>query len=388
MRITNAQRRARLARRHRLATGTRATDPAAVAESLVALHSTDPATVFLSIQARTGSVDVGAVEDALYTRRRLLRMLGMRRTVFVVPVELAPAVQAACADAIAVRQARTYTRFLVDAGIGDGAWLADVATSTHQALQARGEASGAELSTDEPRLRTTVQLAEGKPYAARQNITTWVLFLLAAQGRIVRGRPRGTWTSTQWRWAPVDRWLPDGMPSMPVDQARADLVRRWLSAYGPGTEADLRWWTGWTLGQVRAALGTVGAVPVELDAGTGLILPDDRADEPDAAPWVALLPALDSTPMGWLDRSWFLGDHGPALFDRSGNIGPTVWADGRIIGGWAQRADGEVVWRLLEDAGRGTVDAVGAAAGRLRSWVGPARVVPRFRTPLERELTR
>ena len=76
-----------------------------------------------------------------------------------------------------------------------------------------------------------------------------------------------------------------------------------------------------------------------------------------------------------------------ALFDRSGNIGPTVWWDGRIVGGWAQRADGAVVFRLLEDAGAAAATAVTAEAESLRSWLGPVRVTPRFRTPLERELS-
>jgi hypothetical protein len=30
---------------------------------------------------------------------------------------------------------------------------------------------------------------------------------------------------------------------------------------------------------------------------------------------------------------------------------------------------------------------VGAAAERVETWIGPVRVTPRFRTPLERELT-
>jgi hypothetical protein len=64
-----------------------------------------------------------------------------------------------------------------------------------------------------------------------------------------------------------------------------------------------------------------------------------------------------------------------------------VWSDGRIIGGWAQRQDGEVAYRLLEDVGSDTVAAVEADAARLAKWTGPVRVVPRFRTPLERELT-
>jgi len=104
-------------------------------------------------------------------------------------------------------------------------------------------------------------------------------------------------------------------------------------------------------------------------------------------PWVALLPALDPTPMGWSQRSWYLGDHAPALFDRSGNIGPTVWCDGRVVGGWAQRANGEVVYRLLEDIGGDADTAVDAAAGEVAGWIGEVRVTPRFRTPLERELT-
>lgn len=91
--------------------------------------------------------------------------------------------------------------------------------------------------------------------------------------------------------------------------------------------------------------------------------------------------------MGWTQRSRYLGEHAPTLFDRTGNVGPTVWSDGRIVGGWAQRATGEVVFRLLEDVGRDTVGAVEAAAARLAGWIGPVRVTPRFRTPLERELT-
>jgi len=74
------------------------------------------------------------------------------------------------------------------------------------------------------------------------------------------------------------------------------------------------------------------------------------------------------------------------LTDRSGNIGPTVWWDGRVARGWAQRAGGEIVYQLLEDAGTAAVGAVEEDAERLRGWVGSMRVIPRFRTPLEREL--
>jgi hypothetical protein len=89
--------------------------------------------------------------------------------------------------------------------------------------------------------------------------------------------------------------------------------------------------------------------------------------------------------MGWTDRRFYGGDD-KALYDRSGNIAPTVWADGRIVGCWVQREDGDVAVRLLVDAGREVAAAVDDAAGRLGKWLGPARVKSRFRTPVEREL--
>ena len=91
--------------------------------------------------------------------------------------------------------------------------------------------------------------------------------------------------------------------------------------------------------------------------------------------------------MGWAERDFYLGPHQAPLFDRTGNIGPTVWCDGRIVGGWAQRNDGPVVWRLLEDVGAEAEAAIEAETGRLTKWFGDVRVTPRFRTPLERELS-
>jgi hypothetical protein len=386
-RIGIEERRARLGVRHHVAGAAVAPSPVEAARGVVALHSTDPASVFLSLYARTPPVETEAIERSLYEARSLIRMLGMRRTMWVVPVELAPVVQAAATRAIAAVQRRRYAQLLTEAGVGDGVWLADVEEGTARALAARGEATGAQLSADEPRLRTKVLLAEGKSYAAQTNITTWVLFMLAADGRIVRGRPLGSWTSSQYRWAPVESWLPGGLVEPAPEAARVELARRWLAAFGPATVADLKWWTGWTAAHVKQALAAIEPAEVDLDGATGLVLPDDLAPVAPPEPWVALLPALDPTPMGWSQRSWYLGAHAPLLFDRSGNVGPTVWSDGRIIGGWAQRADGEIVCRLLEDVGGETTAAVEAAADRLGKWIGNVRVTPRFRTPLERELT-
>jgi len=387
-----AERRARLARRHHLTAPARRETAAEVASGLIALHGTDPASVYLAIWARTGTGDgaaawPAAIEHALYEQRALVRMLGMRRTMFVVPAGLAPVIQAACTDQIAARLRRDLVQHLADGPVtGDtGRWLDEVGEATVRALSARGTATGAELARAVPLLRTQLVYAEGKSYGGSANITTRVLMLLSAEGRIARGRPRGGWTSSQFEWSPVPHGLSDAATSPAA--ARADLARRWLFTFGPAPVSDLQWWTGWTAGQVRAALGELATAEVDLDGTPGVVLAGDEDPEPVTGPWAALLPALDPTPMGWRERGWFLGGHGPALFDRSGNIGSTVWWDGRIVGGWAQRPGGEIVFRLLEDPGAEAVAAVTAEAERLQAWLGPARVTPRFRTPLERELS-
>ncbi|WP_132116441.1 winged helix DNA-binding domain-containing protein [Actinocrispum wychmicini] len=390
MRIDVRQRRARLGVRHLLAAKAQAVEPVAAVESiadgLVALHATDPATVHLSVAARSRVPDVTGVERALYEDRVLVRMLGMRRTMFVVRSGLVPVVQEACTRDVAARERRGLVQALAEAG-RTAAWLSDVEDAVVAALATRGAATAAELAADEPRLRTELVYAPGKSYGGTAYITSRVLGLLAADGRIVRGRPRGSWLSGQYSWSTLDTWLPGRPEVWSAESARVELARRWLRAFGPAPVADLRWWAGWTVGQTKKALAELGPVEVDLDGVDGIALADDLAPVAEPAPWVALLPGLDPTPMGWQSRDWFLGGHARALFDRSGNIGPTVWCDGRTVGGWAQHPSGEIAVRLLEDVGADTTATIAAEAERLRLWLGDVRITPRFRTPLERELS-
>jgi hypothetical protein len=394
--VSAAQRRGRLLARHRLGPGAAAGSVAEAVESMIALHATDPVTVYLSARARTGC-GADEVDEAIYHERVLVRMLGMRRTMFVVPADLVPVVQAACTDDVARRLRRQLEKDLAVGGVGDGdaaGWLRELGAGVLAALRARGGgASGAQLSEDEPRLRTQLSYSLDKSYGGTVNITSRVLVLLAAEGHLVRGRRRGGWSSGQFEWFPASAWLraaqeatADGA-GLDAGAARVELARRWLLSFGPAPVSDLQWWAGWTGGQTKKALAALPVAEVDLDGQAGVVLAHDCEFPDEPAAVAALLPALDPTPMGWQSRGWYLGPHGPALFDRTGNIGPTVWWAGRVVGGWAQRASGEVAFRLLEDVGADAVAAVAAEAARLEAWLGPARATPRFRTPLERELS-
>ena len=318
-----------------------------------------------------------------------MRMLGMRRTMFVVPVELAPIINAACTRAIAARERRRLVQWLEQQGITrDGArWLKSVGQSAMRALAARGEATASELAEDEPRLRKQIRLAEGKAYEGVVSVGTRLLFVLAAEGHVIRGRPLGTWASSQFRWSPLGAKLSEAMAEWSVEAAQVELVKRWLGAFGPGTLADVVWWTGLGSGLIRGALAKLRAVEVLVDGRTAFVLPDDAERTRRAEPWAAMLPALDPTVMAWSQRGWYLGEHGKSLFDRSGNAGPTVWWDGRVVGGWAQRKSGEIAYRLLEGIGSEGEKAVADVAHRLAEWFGPVRIAPTFRTPLEKELS-
>jgi hypothetical protein len=211
-----------------------------------------------------------------------------------------------------------------------------------------------------------------------------VLTGLWAAGRIVRGENRGAWTSSRPSWVRTEDWLGAAVAPVPEREARAELVRRWLGAFGPATLDDVVWWFGSTKTAIRSALDDVGAVDVDLDGRPGLVLPDDLEPEPPVEPWAALLPSLDPTTMGWKERDWYLGSHREHLFDTAGNAGATAWWDGRIVGGWDQADDGEVVVRLLEDVGSEATAALEREAGRLTTWLDGVRLGTQLLSPRSR----
>ena len=388
-RVGIEERRARLGIRHRLAPGTGVATVAEAAAAVVALHATDSASVFLQARARMSRSSPGEIDRELYEERTVLRMLAMRRTLFTVPVGDVPILHAAASLAVGRTERKRTLAMLTAAGIEDpGLLFEELETLGLAAVREKGEASTAELTRLDPRLGLRMVTSPGKRYEGSISVSQKVFFHLALDGRIGRGRSRGTWVGSQVRWSPIERWLPDGIAEMPVMEAHAELVRRWLRSFGPGTLEDMKWWTGWSFTATKHALAATGAVEVDLeDGGTGYLLPDDLEPSPRPEPWIALLPALDAATMGWKERDWYLGGYRSALFDTAGNGGPTIWVDGRIVGGWAQRPTGDIAIHLLEDVGRETEQAIEREAARLADWIGPVRIGWSFPTPLETGLS-
>jgi hypothetical protein len=148
----------------------------------------------------------------------------------------------------------------------------------------------------------------------------------------------------QASFARTDQWLGHQPPPTDPDQARAELLRRYLRCYGPSTAADYAAWAGiagpeaertWALLE-----GELGAVSFE-GADRRLLAADLPALlEAPAPSGVRLLPPYDP----WLqqrERALLVADAGRRrlLWRASGNPGVVV-ADGEIVATWRPARQG------------------------------------------------
>ena len=208
-----------------------------------------------------------------------------------------------------------------------------------------------------PELGGTVSVSPGTKWGGEVPIAPRVLDLAraprarssAAATPATGGSPgrRGRRWTAGWARRPR-RW--------PRGEGYAELVRRWLRTFGPGTETDIVWWLGATktrgppgAGRPRRGRGLPRRWRHRLGAARR-----PRGRGRPVEPWAALLPVLDPTLMGWKQRDFYLDpDHTPYLFDTNGNGGTTAWWDGRVVGCWVQDDDRRGAGGAARGPGRG-----------------------------------
>lgn len=375
--IDDEERRARLARRHGLHPAHRLGDPLAVTRAMTVLHATEAATPYLSVWARTDGVSPDDVGRALYGERTLVKQLAMRRTLFAFPRELLPAALGSASARVAAQQRRLIAQDVERHGVAaDGAaWLDSACRAVLERLAGSAPMRAGELREELPELSGTMTVSPGKRYGGTFPVAPRVLTLLGAEGRLARGPNLGHWRTSRPTWTLMTDWLGEQVTPLTSQEGYAELVRRWLRTFGPGTVDDVQWWLGSTKGAVRTALHDLGAVEVSLDGGvTGWVLAEDVDPPEPVGPGAALLPTLDPTTMGWRGRGFYL-DPGDVscLFDTNGNAGNTAWWDGRIVGAWVQDPGGEVRVVLSGSArdrlGVEALRALETEAARLTGWL-------------------
>ena len=375
--FTDQERRDRIARRHAIAPAHRVGDAEAATRAMTVLHATEPPTVYLSVAVRTDGVSVADVDAALFEKRSLVRQLAMRRTLFVFPRDLLPAAWGSASARVADVEHRRLAKDAAASGLGDdgAAWVEAARRAVLDLLETEPRGlTTTEIRARVPEVAGTVSVAPGTRWGGDVPIAPRVLGQLGASGAIVRGDNDGHWRISRHRWMPMGRWLGEAPQPTSTEEGYAELVRRWLTTFGPGTTTDIKWWLGSTVGAVKKALASLEAVEVSLDrGGTGWVLPDDLETTDRVEPWAALLPVLDPTLMGWKERDFYLDPgHVPYLFDTNGNGGTTAWWDGRVVGCWVQDDAGWCRWCSARTWGRRARRRSAARPSASRAgWTGP-----------------
>lgn len=386
LRVTDDHRRARVARRHGVKPDHRYDAIGAATTAMTALHATEPATPHLALHARVRGIAVEDVEAELYERRSLVKSMAMRRTLFVVARDLVSAVAGSAGRRVAEAERR---RLAKEAGELQGQRGADWIAAASKEIVDR--LTGVELSLRAlrdslPHLGGTFTAAPGTKWSAEVSTMSRLLTILTAAGDVVRGRNAGHWRISRPMWTSMASWLGEDMTPIESESGYAEVVRHWLWTFGPATEADLVWWLGSTKAAARKALSDVEAVQVMLEDGSsGWVLPNDTADLEAPAqtePWVALLPTLDPTTMGWRDRGFYLNaKHTPYLFDSAGNAGTTVWVNGRIVGCWVQDDNERVRPILMEEVSQDGRRLLDVEAARLDRFLRGQHITNVFASP-------
>jgi hypothetical protein len=328
-----------------------------MAEALVgaaAVYGTSP-TSHLGLAARLDGYTPESLERLRLEERSVLRVPGMRGSVFLAPRALVSA-------HLGLSRPRTARVTLRNEGVGEAALerLMRLAESvlTDESLTA-GELRK-RLGADDP----------GGPHM------TLVLRAMAGEGRVVATEPVSGVRASAYRYASMAAWAPDLGPPLPTGQALAVMAPIWMRANGPGSVADLAWWAGVTRASAKAALAAMGARVIEVDGLDDEQWATDEVIEglvtAQTAGVVRFLAVWDAWLMARRERSRILHEaHRPLVVDKSGNVTNTITLDGKVVGVWD--VDGET---LLVAMHEGEPPAgLEEAAARLNPVVGWTKVV-------------
>src|SRR4051812_16718979 len=142
-------------------------------------------------------------------------------------------------------------------------------------------------------------------------------------------------------------WALADPPAMPIEEARAELARRFLRVYGPATHSQLASWAQTAAAHAKRLFAAVDdeLEPAAVEGRRGFVLAADvdRLESPPPAAGVRLLGGHDPY-VAQPDRAALVPDAGlrKQLFPAVGRPG-AVLVDGRLAGLWKGRKQGDVL---------------------------------------------
>jgi DNA glycosylase AlkZ-like len=168
-----------------------------------------------------------------------------------------------------------------------------------------------------------------------------IIGLAVVSGIACLGPDRGKTTCLVRR----EDWLGEA-PPFDRDAALAELARVYVGAFAPATDRDFAYWSGLPLRDVRSGLEAIAKEIEELDVGgQAMLAPRGSKPRLPAKGQVRMLGNFDTYLLGWKDRSFSVDEVHEAHVKEGGGgwIRPVVVEDGRVIGGWRSRRQGDAL---------------------------------------------
>lgn len=325
-----------------------------MARGVAGLHAQLLSSAQLSAWART-NVRADDVLRALWNDRTLAKTWAMRGTLHLLPAEDVSLYTAA-------RGTDQYRKphWLNYHGLKErdlDALIDAVATVLDDRCLTRRELAAAVAGRVADRVRATLQ-------------SSWGEFLKPAAfaGVLCFGPSKGQ----EVTFVRPDQWLASWR-QWPQDQARSEVLRRYLHAHAPSTRTDFAWWLGIQPGAARVPWDSIQDDLVHVGSQRWMLSEDEASFGARArVDRVRLLPAFDPYLLGHKDRGHIVdaADAG-RIYRKQAWISPTVIVDGRAVAVWSHARTGPRV--VVE------VEPFRPLAGDVKAWIADeAASVARF----------
>jgi hypothetical protein len=345
--------------KHHLTEDSRANDLLQIVRDIGGLHATLSTTPYLSLFLRSENFKMEDLDNALYKRRLLGKVRYARKTVYVLPKERVTTAYSAM-KALLLTRFEVYVQHL---GLTQGEYE-EITQTILDIVKGCG--------------KTTKEI---KAKLKRDLNVSAIVNLMCDQDLLIRGKPKTGWKSNLHTYYPFNEYFPDlDLSEIEELHAKEQMVRHYLSSYGPVTVTDISWWTGFPKGEVKRILGVLknNLISVEISgiSGSHMMLSSDieslNSVDVSKKPRVHLLPALDPYLMGFKVRQRFLDDpHSTWIYDRTGNATNAILVNGRIAGvwDWVDQKEPEIKFHLFENTGTDTKKIITSKATQLGHFI-------------------
>jgi len=338
-----------------------------VVRRICGLHAQVQSSAELTLWARTDAVGRDVVAQALWDDRSLVRTWAMRGTLHLL-----------AADELGLwvgAQAALRPRYET------ASWRKAFAMTSAEAVAVldaiRDALAGPPLTRDELGDAVAQRLGDARLGDAVRGSFGTMPKLAALRGDVCFAKPAGQ----RVRFTRPDLWLGPWEPVTPARDALADVLRRYLSVYGPATREEFARWFGMaSAAQAGKELRVLGTELVEVTIGSERgrwMLAGDVAGASAARPrgTVALLPGFDQYVVAApRDESAVLAqEHRGRVYRPQGWLSPVLLVDGRIEGVWShEHKGGRLTVKIAPfgDYGDGVRAGAEAEATRLGAYLG------------------